>query len=218
MPRTITVKGTGTASASPDLTVVTMTLKTVDKEYDASLSKSAEMLEGLQNALKNIGFEKSDLKTSSFNVYTERESVCDERGNYRSVFAGYACVNSLRLEFGFDTSLLSKVLSAISGCIADPELNISFTVKDKNALYEELLKNASFDAAKKASVLASASGVKLGKLLSINYDFSSVSFASPTSYACDNECMGKSRAVYVDIAPEDVTAKESITFVWEMSE
>ena len=216
MSRTITVKGTGSVSASPDLTTVTLTLKNSDKDYDASLSKSAETLGALQKALEDIGFAKSDLKTVSFNVYAERESVCDENGRYKSVFAGYACVNSLKLEFGFDTSLLSKVLTAISGCIAEPELNISFSVKDRDALTDGLLKSAADDAKKKASVLAAASGVSLGILLSVNYDFSSVCFSSPTAYACDNECMGKARAVNVDITPEDVSLKDSVTFVWEI--
>ncbi len=216
MSRTITVKGTGLVSAAPDMTVVDLTVKTVDKNYDISLSRSSEKLEDLQKALTDIGFCANDLKTTSFNVYAERENVCDENGRYKSVFAGYACVNSLKIEFGFDTALLSKVLSAVSDCIAEPELNISFTVKDKDALCEELLKNAAYDANKKAVILASASDVKIGKLLSVNYDFASVSFNSPTSYALDNACLGKARAVNVNITPEDVSLKDSVTFVWEI--
>ena len=41
--------------------------------------------------------------------------------------------HGLKLEFDFDSQRLSKVLGAIAVCIAEPELNVQFTVKDKGS-------------------------------------------------------------------------------------
>ena len=113
MEKTITVKGTGNISVQPDLTIVCITLKSFDKDYEKAMQYASEKLSALQNALSSIGFDKDDLKTTNFNVNTEYESIRDKSGNYKSVFEGYSCVQGLKLEFDFDTKVLSKVLSAI---------------------------------------------------------------------------------------------------------
>ena len=52
-----------------------------------------------------------------------------------------------------------------------PELSIVFTVKDPSAVNKELLKSATANAREKAEILCEASGVELGKLLIIDYNW-----------------------------------------------
>ena len=216
MPRTITVKGTGRLKISPDMTVVSMTLRSLDKNYDKSMTQSAEQLSSLKKALASIGFREEDLKTANFNVVSEHESVRDENGSYKTVFAGYACIQDLRLEFDFDTARLSQVLSAISKSIADPEMNISFTVKDKSAVSEALLRSATENARAKAEILASASDVTLSTLLSIDYNWGELSLVSPTNYMMEKRCMAMDCAPEMSFTPEDITVSDNVTFVWEI--
>ena len=95
MDRTITVKGTGNVSIKPDLTIISITLKSIDKNYDKAMEDASKKLSSLQGAISDIGFEKTNLKTIYFNVNTEYESIRDKNGNYKSVFAGYACMQGL---------------------------------------------------------------------------------------------------------------------------
>ena len=215
MPRTITIRGEGHVRLSPDTVSVDMVLKTTDKNYDKSMAEAADMLAKLRGAFSGIGFAEDDLKTTGFNVYTEHESVRDKDGNYKSVFAGYSCVHNLRLEFAFDTALLSSVLSAVSGCVADPELNIRFTVKDKKSATDALLADAAADAIRKAGILASASGVSLGKLIGIYYSFGEPEVYSKTNYRMDAKCMATA-AGGISINPEDIELDDHATFTWEM--
>ena len=219
MPRTLTVKGTGNVKIPPDMTVVSMTLRSLNKDYEKSMAQSAEQLAALKKSLASVGFKDEDLKTSSFNVCTERESVRDKDGNYKSVFAGYACIQSLMLEFDFDTVRLGKVLSAISSSVADPELNISFTVRDKNAVSEALLRSASENARAKAEVLASASGVKLQSLLSIDYNWGNINIVSNTGFMMEKRCMAMNDCCEEAMAftPEDISVTDNVTFVWEIA-
>lgn len=216
MNRIITVKGTGKVSLVPDLTVVSMTLKTVDMEYEKSMQLAADRLEKLRGALVGIGFAEKDLKTTSFNVCTEHESRRDENGNYKTVFTGYACIHGLRVEFDFDNARLAGVLTAVSACIAEPDLNIRFTVRDKDAASDLLLQDAAANARRKAEILAAASGVTLGKLVSIHYNWGDLDAYSRTDVAMDRKCMAMGNGVNMSITPENIDLSDTAAFVWEI--
>lgn len=216
MDRTITVRGTGSVSVAPDLTVLRVTLKSLDKEYEKAMADASAQIAKLQAAVQAVGFAEEDLKTESFNVCSEYEGVQDERGNYKNVFKGYACMHAMKLEFAFDTKLLSAVLSAAAKSTAEPELNISFTVKDKNAVSEALLKNAAENARQKAEILCAASGVRLGELLSVNYDWSELHMVSPTSFGMERQCMAKNAMADMAFHPDDISVSDSAAFVWQI--
>ena len=94
MTKTITVKGLGNVSAKPDLIVITMILESIDRSYDQAMHLSVEKISKLTSALTEVGFEKSDLKTTNFNIKTEYDRV--KRNNrYEQVFLGYKCIQNL---------------------------------------------------------------------------------------------------------------------------
>ena len=75
--RTITVKGTGNVSARPDYIILSLNIETLSKTYDRAMSEAAERIKKLQDAAVLVGYEKSDMKTTSFNVETRYENVKD---------------------------------------------------------------------------------------------------------------------------------------------
>lgn len=174
MPRTITVKGMGRVTTAPDYVVISMSLEAHEKNYEATMGLAANKIEQLNASLVEIGFEKKSVKTTSFNVRTDYDRVKDKNGNYSSVFNGYICNHRLKVEFDFDTKRLARTLYAITKCLANPELSISFTVKDPSAVNTELLKSATINAKEKAQILCEASGVELGQLLTIDYNWGEV--------------------------------------------
>ena len=99
------------------------------------------------------------------------ENERDKNGNYKQIFVGYRVTHGLKLELDFDSQRLSKVLGAIAVCIAEPELNVQFTVKNKEAVDAALLQSACANAKAKAEILTKASGVTLGELVSIDYNW-----------------------------------------------
>lgn len=218
MNRTITIKGVGKLSLKPDQTVVSLMPKTVRADYDKAMDEAAKHLEQLHNAVTEIGFTKDDLKTTSFDVGTEYENERDENGNYKQIFVGYRVTHGLKLEFDFDSQRLSKVLGAIAVCIAEPELNVQFTVKDKEAVDAALLQSACANAKAKAEILTKASGVTLGELVSIDYNWSELHLFSQTQYDMEDACMRMASAAptSIQIEPDDIDISDSVTFVWEI--
>ena len=216
MERTMKITGKGHIRLAPDQTLINLTLRSTDKEYAAAMEKASSALEKLQTALKNCGFEPEDMKTAAFQVDTNYESVCDERGVYRSVFAGYSCIHEMKLAFDLDMRRLSSVLRAISSSVAEPELGINFTVRDREAAEKALLEDAAKNAHKKAEILAGASGVRLGELLSVDYSWGEIDILSPTAYRMEAKCAVMDGAANMDLAPEDVDLSENVTFVWSI--
>lgn len=215
--RTITVKGIGAVSVKPDLIVLRLSMETAEYEYDAAMKAAAEKIDFLNKALEAAGFEKKSAKTADFRVRADYDRLNDGKGNYTSVFMGYKCRHELKIEFDFDTKRLAKALSEISKCIAKPEISIDFTVKDSSAVSGELLKAAAKNAREKAEILCAASGAKLGELLSIDYNWGELHLYSATDYDVEGKCMMLGAADDMDIEPEEIKARDTATFEWEIA-
>ena len=215
--RTITVKGIGAVSVKPDLIVLRLSMETAEYEYDAAMKAAAEKIDFLNKALEAAGFEKKSAKTADFRVRADYDRLNDGKGNYTSVFMGYKCRHELKIEFDFDTKRLAKALSEISKCIAKPEISIDFTVKDSSAVSGELLKAAVKNAREKAEILCASSGAKLGELLSIDYNWGELHLYSATDYDVEDKCMMLGAADDMDIEPEEIKARDTATFEWEIA-
>lgn len=220
MPRTITVKGSGRATAKPDTVVVTMTLKSRSMKYDKAMDAAAVAIDELTRALVDAGFTKDAIKTTDFDVRTDYRDERDYDGTYRRVFHGYIVSHELKLEFPFDTKRLARALSALAESSVRPELSVAFMVKDTAAVNEALLRSASANACAKAKILCDAAGMTLGKLLSIDYNWGELNVYSRTEYspAPPMGADGRVGAAPIDIEPEDIDVADTVTFVWEIEE
>lgn len=214
MERTVTVKGEGSISRKPDQAVLDLNLEELDEDYGRAMARAAEDLNRLKQALEPSGFSQ-DLKTSQFSVTTQYRSDTDPEGRYLQVFDGYLVRHALKLELDFDRQVLAEVISLITGTDTKPRIDIRFGVKDQAQVSEELLKSASQNARRRAAVLAEASGVSLGRLLRIDYNWSDVRFFSDTSYQMQDEKLFKSAVP--EFEPADISLKDSAVFVWEMA-
>ncbi len=219
MERTITVKGTGSASAKPDYIIISMTVESVDPDYDRSMAGTASRVAALSKAAVGAGCEKGDMKTASFHAETRYENVRDSQGGYTRKFIGYACVYHLKLSFDFDSKQLARVLSAIAESHAEPEVSIAFTVKEPERIGEALLIDAAKNARAKAEILCKASGSTLGELMHIDYHWDEPDLVSRTSYQVENAVqplMAASRCAAPEMEPEDIRLHDRVTFVWSL--
>lgn len=216
MARTITVKGMGKVTVKPDQVMIRMNFEAKDKSYERAMSLAAGQVADLKRAFIDAGFEKDALKTTDFNIRTDYDHVKDRNQNYISVFAGYECSHSAKLMFDWKTELLAAALDAIAKSMVNPTINIDFTVKNAAAVNEMILQDATQNARRKAEVLCTAAGVKLGQLLDINYNWGEIELYAQTKYSV-GDCLAASCAPCdIDIDPDDIQAGDTATFVWEI--
>ena len=216
MQRTITVKGTGAATATPDLIRISMSLESKEYTYALTMKSAEEEIESLKEAIVSVGFDRKDLKTLDFDVRTEYNNEKDHFGNYQRIFKGYTCTHRLKLEFDLDTKRLASALNAIADCSARPTLSIDFTVKDPTAISTELLRSAAVNARVKAETLCAASGVKLGDLLTINYNWAELSIVSCTDVDMPMAKSKRDLDCNIEIEPDDISLTDTATFIWEI--
>lgn len=215
MERTITVKGTGNVSSRPDLIVIHMDLVTKAPRYEETMTEAANAVAQLQKAIVRAGFEKKELKTSDFSIDTLYDQYRDKDKNYRSRLIGYACRQKMKVEFPLDTSKLSDAIEQISQCRANPLLSIRFTMKDPNAIEDQLLINAAENAKKRAELLAKGAGATLGDLLQIDYTWGEIHVFSPTSVLYSQDVV-YSESRMPEIEPDDIDVSDTATFVWSL--
>lgn len=215
MERKITVKGTGNVSSRPDLIVIHMDLVSKAPRYEDTMTEAASAVSHLQKAITRAGFDKTDLKTSDFSIDTEYESYRDRDENYRSRFVGYVCKQKTKLEFTLDTSKLSDVIEQISQSRANPKLSIRFTMKDPNAIEDQLLVSAAENAKKRAELLAKGAGAELGDLLQIDYTWGEIHLFSPTNVLYSQDVV-YSESRMPELEPDDIDVSDSATFVWSL--
>ena len=216
MTRTITVKGIGSISAKPDYIELTLSIDATEKDYEKTMENAAERIALLEKAVESVGFKKDALKTLHFKVDTHEEQIKDQDGHYRWIFAGYCCTYRFQLGFDFDSGRLADVLSGIAESGAKPEQKIAFTVKDPTKINEALLMSAAANARKKAELLCRAAGVELGRLCSVNYNWSELEIVSPTKYEAAGMPLAPAGRCAPEISPEDINLHDTAVFVWEI--
>ena len=217
--REIVVRGTGKVSAVPDLLVLGLNLEVVETEYEKAMLRATEQLDALRNAIVVAGHDGKSLKTTSFNINTKYDNYRDKNNNWQQKFVGYCCTHGLRLEFDLDMGKLGITLGAIAECKSTPKFSIKFSVKDPSAVSEQLLESAINNAKWKADILAKSSGVVLGAIKRIDYNWSEHHFYSDTDMHVAESAEDYAvapRALAMDIEPEDINVSDTVTVVWVM--
>ena len=217
--RTIRVTGKGQLKVHPDMTRITIELEGIYMDYTDALTESSRATEKMKKLLVPFGFDRSDLKTLSFDVDTQYENyrVKDE---YKRRFVGYKYSHVMKVEFESDNLLLGKILYALAHSSLHPEFRISYTVKDPEAVKNELLGKAVQDAVAKAGVLSSAAGLKLGNIQNMDYSWGRIDFEYKVmeKYDCIAPGLAETGGSYdMDIEPDDIDVQDTVTVVWEIA-
>ena len=213
--RTIRITGKGELKLHPDTTRITITLSKLCKEYADALKTSTADTETLKDLFVRFSFDRKDLKTLTFRVDAEYESY-REKDEYKQRLAGYRYRHTVKIDFPSDNALLGKLLYALAKSELDPEFNVSYTVRDKEAAKNELLSKAVSDAKEKAKELTAAAGVSLLEIQSIDYSRNEIAMEvrpmrmlAAKNAACEEDCS-------MDIEPDDIEVSDVVTVVWEI--
>lgn len=216
MERTISVTGKGSVRRAPDLVVLTMNVEARKRSYNQVMEEAARQMKALEEAVESAGFLAKDLRTTRYALQTYTESHHDAQGNYSQRFAGYLLVQGLRLEFDFQSEVLSRVLTAVAKAPATPELAVGFSVKDKAAVNRELLRSATQNARAQAEILAEASGEQLGELLHIDYSLKEHHLYSLTRFDAQEKLLAAADFAMPAMNPEDIEVEDTVRFDWRL--
>lgn len=165
----IMVTGQGSAQLAPDMALLQLTVtreaETAREALDANSAAMAEVLA----ALRAQGIAERDIQTANFSiqpryVYPKPKSGAEQPPPR---IVGYTVRNGLGVRVR-ELDKLGQIIDRSVTLGVNEGGSITFTNDDPSAAIEQARVRAVKEAAAKAGTLASAAGVKLGRVLSIS--------------------------------------------------
>ena len=162
-PRTISVTGTGTIEAAPDMATLQIGVTTQADTAAAALTANSAATEAVIARLTAAGIAPRDMQSS--NLYLSPNFTGYDSST--PSISGYVASNMLTVR----VRKLDTIGSVMDAAVADGAntLNgLTFGLADPEPTFNEARKEAVADARAKAELLAEAAGVKLGPVLYIS--------------------------------------------------
>lgn len=161
--RTINANGTGEVYLVPDLAYVYVGVRVDADEVSAALNTSNVQAGKVADAVKALGVETKDIQTTNFNVYP-----MTDYGPDGTITRKYYVVENTIFITVRDLAKLGTLLDSVVRSGANTINGISFDVSDKDKALSQARDLAIADARAEAEGIASAAGVKLGNLQTVN--------------------------------------------------
>jgi uncharacterized protein YggE len=203
----ITVTGTGSVSAAPDMATLTLGVTTEGAEAAAAMAANSEAMAAVIARLAGLGIAERDMQTSSISLSPRweppREGETEPRTN------GFVASNMLTVEVR-DLAALGGVIDAVVGDGANTLGGLVFGIADDKAATDEARRAAVSDARARAEVLAAAAGVTLGPVAEI---IEGGVMGGPMFARMEMATAGAP-----PVAPGEIDLQVSVTMSWEIAE
>lgn len=164
--RTIEVKGTGTYSSIPDRGVLSVEISAVHRQFGDAVKDLNGKTEKINAQLASIGFSPEEIKTGDYTVM--KHTVWENNAN---VDKGYIARQRVTVEFPQSKEKIGSIITSFMKSNTDVQFSFHFVLSEKKEreVRDELLKRAVADAQSRATVLTTAAGEKLGKIIRISH-------------------------------------------------
>ena len=204
---TVTVTGTGSADAAPDLMVVSIGVECRADSVEAAYSRVGASSEAVASAFRRHGVDGADVRTAGLNV---RADLAWREGEGQRV-TGYVAASTLTVRLRTPGSASAAISGAVEAGGNEVRLNgLELTFSDDAAVRARAREAAWVDAASTAQQYARLASARLGRVLSIE---DNIPVQGPVP-------LGRmQRAASVEslaVETGDSTVAMSITVVWEL--
>lgn len=207
MPGQISVMGEAVIAATPDMATVSLGVTTQGAAAGGAMRSNSDALAAVMDRLRGAGIEARDLQTSNLSL---NPNWTQTDGTTTPVISGYTASNMLSVRVR-DLAILGTVLDAVITDGANTLNGIAFEQSDPRPATDAARKSAVADALAKATLIADAAGVKLGRILSISEN---IGYSSPMpmmkSMAMD--------AASVPVAAGEIGVSASVNMVFELAQ
>jgi uncharacterized protein YggE len=159
----ITVSGQGKITYTPDIGYINAGVSSDGKTAAEAWEKNAEVVKKIFDALKALGIEPKDMKTTNLNVSPKYDYPKDKA----PVLIGYTASYDLNVTVR-KLDDMGKLLDGMVDSGANRNMSVSFGCSDPEKLLDEARLKAVQEARKKAELYAAGAGCGLGLVQSIN--------------------------------------------------
>jgi uncharacterized protein YggE len=201
---TITVTGTGTVQAPPDLATLMIGVTTQGETAAVALSANSEAVASVTARLTASGIEARDMQTSNLSINPNWTSF--DSGASPTI-SGYVATNLLTIRVR-DLGGLGTVLDAAVADGANTLNGLTFGMAKPEPALNDARIAAVADARAKAELLVTAAGMKLGRIVTIT---EGGAWADPAP-------MFRESAAAVPVQGGELAMTANVTIQYEMTE
>ena len=158
----ITVTGDGKMTYTPDIGFVNAAVASEGKTAEEAWQRNAEAVQKLFDALKGLGVEDKDMKTTGLNVSPKYVYPKDKEPELVGYTATYELSVTVRR-----LDALGQVLDGLVASGANRNMGVGFGCSDPEKLLDQARLKAVTEARKKAEIYAAGAGCSLGLVESI---------------------------------------------------
>lgn len=214
-PRTITVNGTGQASARPDEAIVTLGTRVEAPTAGEAQTQNTEKINAVIAAVKAAGLPTENIQTTNISLYPIQRNQPEPRpGSSSSTqdpgIQAYQAGASIRIKVS-NVDQAGQIIDTAVTAGANQVQGIQFDLKDDSTPRGQALQAAVGDARKRADALAQAINVQITGVESIIESGSTISPPRPLAAPALAEAQAAS-APQIEPGEQTVTAQVSITY------
>ena len=157
----VTVTGTGSVQATPDVLTVDLAVEVHAAGVDAALADANEAMSAIHRAVLSAGVRKDDLQTTDLGIRTDYDHELRRT-------SGFVVTQALRVLVR-DVSTAGAVISAAAAAGGDATRvhGVTFAVEDDADLLDQARQRALADARHRGDLFATAAGRRIGRALRI---------------------------------------------------
>ena len=208
--RSVHVTGIGSVTGEPDIATLYLGVSVEKETVEEAREEAASAMTAVIDALKDNGIADRDIQTENFSIYPQYDYTDMGR-----VLRGYRVNNTVNARVR-ELENLSDIIDDASTAGGDIVVinSIEFMIEDPTPLQAQARALAVEDAKAKAETLAEASGVTLGKPITITE--TSRSAGPPIAFAEAAEFAADSARTSTPIQAGELTVTVNVTVVYEI--
>lgn len=162
LPTTLSLTVTGEVSVAPDMATVNFGVVSQGKTAAEAMKAGNVRMNAVMSALKSAGIATKDIQTSNLQLNPQYNYA----NNQAPKLTGYEARNQVTVKVN-DLDKTGPVIDAVIGAGVNQIDQIGFGLKDNGAVLDQARQKAVATLNQRAALYASATGLKLKKLLSI---------------------------------------------------
>jgi len=222
--KTITVSGMGEVFSIPDTASFYFSVNEKAKTVKEAQDKASTKMNSIIEALKGMGVEEKDIKTTGYNSgprYEWRQADCSISPtgmvsfcpSGKNVLVGYEVSQTITVKIR-NTEEAGKALTKVGELGAENISGLSFVVDDMDAVKAEAREKAITDAKEKAKALSKSLGVKFGKIVSFydSNDYPPVYYGAMEAKGMGGDMMSSSVTPELPVGENKTVSNVSITY------
>lgn len=208
---TLTLSASATIMKPSDELQLKIGVVTLGATAEQALAENSFKMQGVVANLETISLTKGDYETSHFSInptYTPYPKNPPE--NWKPSINGYEVTNTILIHTP-KLDMAGKIIDMANRAGANSITDIKFGLRNSREYWTEALAAAGSNAVKDAKAIAGATGVQLGRVLSITLNHTQVS-----SPHLNIASLAKAIDATPPIEPGEVSITANVTLIYEI--